>query len=55
MTGVSVYTVATAVKYTQCRDFSTRGKGGILPPPENGFAPSELCLKWLDDKINFII
>ena len=44
------------------RDFSRRGQRGHFAPPENGFAPpengfapSELCLKWLNDKINFII
>ena len=42
--------------YIHDRDFSRRGqRGHFAPPPENGFAPSELCLKWLNDKINFII
>ena len=36
------------------RDFSRRGQRGHFVPPENIFASSELCLKWLNDKINFI-
>ena len=32
--------------------FQEGAKGAFCPPPENGFAPSEL---WLNNKINFII
>ena len=40
--------------YSQTGIFLGGAKGAFCSP-ENGFAPSELCLKWLNDKINFII
>ena len=41
--------------YCKAGIFLGGGKGGILPPLKMVLPPPELCLKWLNDKINFII